>query len=494
MTIYESPVRDFQFVLHELLQVSEVSTACGQPELDVDVIDQVLDAAGIFSNEVIAPLNAIGDTVGCRLDGEGKVSTPPGFVNAYRQFSENGWCGLGCSPDYGGQGFPSVIDSAVTEMLSGANMGWAAYPGMSHATYVNIEANGSEELKAQYLPKLASGEWSGTMCLTEPHAGTDLGLLRTRAVPVGDGGYEITGTKIFISGGDHDLTDNIVHLVLARLPDAPKGVKGISLFLVPKFREGKDGSPVRHNGVTCGNVEEKMGIHGNSTCTINFDNSIGWLLGEENKGLAAMFVQMNHARIMVGITAIGVMQAAYQKALAYAKDRVQGRTGGNLAKTAADPIVGHPDVRRMLLTQKAYVEGFRAVALWTAQLSDMQRIHPDPVVREQATDFLGLMTPVLKAMASDVAVESTLLAMQVYGGHGYIRDNGVEQHLRDVRIIGLYEGTNGVQAMDLLGRKVLADEGRRLAKFLQVVSAFVDEHRGVDALRPRLKPIVRLTP
>jgi hypothetical protein len=378
-------------------------------------------------------------------------------------------------------------------MFGGANMAWSAYPGMSHATYVNVAANGSAEQKALYLPKIASGEWAGTMCLTEPNAGTDLGLLRTRAVPQPDGIYSISGTKIFISGGEQDLTENVMHLVLARMPNSPQGVKGISLFIVPKFIPDASGGVGPRNAVTCGSLEHKLGIHGNSTCTMNFDGATGWLLGEADRGLAGMFVQMNYMRVLVGVTAIGVMEAAYQKALAYAKERLQGRVAGaKPSNQGADPIAGHADVRRMLLTQKANVEGARALALWTSQLSDLQRLHPDAAKRTEAGEMLGLLTPVVKALASDLGVESTLLAMQVLGGHGYIRENGVEQHLRDVRIIGLYEGTNGVQAMDLLGRKVLGDQGRRMNAFLDMAGAFAETCKPRKAMREFAEPLAQL--
>jgi alkylation response protein AidB-like acyl-CoA dehydrogenase len=490
---YEAPTRDFRFVLHELLQVPAMMKDCGQPEIDADTIDQVLAAAGQFAAEVIAPLNASGDEHGCSMPAPGVVKTPPGFKAAYDEFSKNGWHGLACSPEFGGQGFPSVVDNAVAEIFGGANMAWSAYPGMSHATYVNVAANGNAAQKALYLPKIASGEWAGTMCLTEPHAGTDLGLLRTRAVLQADGSYRITGTKIFISGGEHDLTENIMHLVLARMPESPPGVKGISLFIVPKFVPEADGRIGPRNAVSCGSIEHKLGIHGNSTCTINFDGATGWLLGEPDKGLAAMFVQMNYMRVAVGVIAIGVMEAAYQKALAYAKDRQQGRVAGTRAAgTPADAIVGHADVRRMLLAQKANVEGSRALALWTAQLNDLQHLHPDAAKRREAAEVLGLLTPVVKAMASDLGVESTLLAMQVFGGHGYIRENGVEQHLRDVRIVGLYEGTNGVQAMDLLGRKVLADQGQRMVAFLNLAGAFSESCKPREAMREFSAPLARL--
>lgn len=490
---YQSPMRDIQFILHELLQVPAMLEACGQPELDAETIDQVLTAAGQFASEVIAPLNAPGDEHGCSMPSAGVVQTPPGFKKAYVEFTKSGWPGLSCSPEFGGQGFPSVVANAVYEVFGGANMAWSSYPGMSHATYVNVAANGSEEQKALYLPKIASGEWAGTMCLTEPNAGTDLGLMRTRAVAQADGSYSITGSKIFISGGEQDLTDNIMHLVLARMPDAPPGVKGISLFIVPKFLPDASGAVGARNAVVCGSIEHKLGIHGNSTCTINFDGATGWLLGAPNKGLAGMFVQMNHMRVLVGMIAIGLMEAAYQKALAYAKERLQGRASGARSPgEVADPIIGHADVRRMLLTQKANIEGARALALWTSQLSDVQRLHPDVAQRDEAADLLGLLTPLVKALSSDLAVECTLLAMQVFGGHGYIRENGVEQHLRDVRIVGLYEGTNGVQAMDLLGRKVLADQGRQMGAFLDMAGAFAETCGPRDAMREFSEPLANL--
>ena len=490
---YQSPLRDFQFVLHELLQVPSMMQSCGQSEFDADTIDQVLTAAGQFASDVIAPLNPAGDQHGCSMAAPGVVQTPPGFKEAYDEYTRNGWHGLACSAEFGGQGFPSVVDSAVTEMLAGANMAWSAYTGMSHATYVNVAANGSAEQKALYLPKIASGEWAGTMCLTEPNAGTDLGLLRTRAVPQPDGTYSISGTKIFISGGEQDLTENVMHLVLARMPNSPQGVKGISLFIVPKFIPDASGGVGPRNAVTCGSLEHKLGIHGNSTCTMNFDGATGWLLGEADRGLAGMFVQMNYMRVLVGVTAIGVMEAAYQKALAYAKERLQGRVAGaKPSSQGADPIAGHADVRRMLLTQKANVEGARALALWTSQLSDLHRLHPDVAKRTEAGEMLGLLTPVVKALASDLGVESTLLAMQVLGGHGYIRENGVEQHLRDVRIIGLYEGTNGVQAMDLLGRKVLGDQGHRMNAFLDMAGAFAETCSPRKAMREFAEPLTQL--
>lgn len=489
MSLYKIPLRDFQFVLHELLDTSAVMHSCGREEFDAATIDQVLSAAGQFAEEVMAPLNAIGDEEGCQFR-DGSVTTPSGFREAYRQYIESGWSSLACSAEHGGAEFPTAVENAVNEIFGAANMAFSAYPGMSQATYVNLRANGSPRLKALYLPKLASGLWTGTMCLTEPQAGTDLGLLRTRATPQLDGSYRLAGSKIFISGGEHDLAENIVHLVLARLPDAPPGVKGISLFLVPKVIPDADGSLGERNEIACGSIEHKMGIHGNSTCTMNLDGARGWLVGEPHKGLSGMFVQMNHLRLGVGITAIGVMEAAWQKSRRYANERVQGRSPGSVA--SADNIVLHADVRRMLLTQKAYVEGLRALALWLSQLIDLSHSHPDADVRLDAGGLIALLTPVVKAISSDIALESTLMAMQVFGGHGFIRESGVEQHVRDVRIISLYEGTNGVQAMDLLGRKVLADGGLRMGAFIERVVAHAQTHCARSGVEEFAAPVLEL--
>ncbi|MBI5278330.1 MAG: acyl-CoA dehydrogenase C-terminal domain-containing protein [Burkholderiales bacterium] len=489
MSLYQAPLRDFQFVLHELLETSTVMQACGRSDFDAGTIDQVLAAAGEFAEGVIAPLNASGDEAGCELR-DGVVTTPAGFRGAYRQYIDNGWSAIACSAEHGGSGFPTAVENAVNEIFGGANMAFSAYPGMSQATYVNVRANASEELKALYLPKMARGEWAGTMCLTEPQAGTDLGLLRTRAVPQPDGTYRITGSKIFISGGEHDLTENIVHLVLARLPDAPPGTKGISLFLVPKVIPNADGTLRERNAVVCGSIEHKMGIHANATCTMNFDGATGWLVGEANKGLAGMFVQMNHLRLGVGITAIGVMEAAWQKALRYANERVQGRAPGSTAP--ADLIVLHADVRRMLLTMKANVEGLRALALWASQLVDVSHAHPDADRRRDAESLVALLTPIVKAVGSDVALESTITAMQVFGGHGFIRESGVEQHVRDVRIVSLYEGTNGVQAMDLLGRKVIADGGIRMRAFVDQVMAHAETLHARPETQEFAGPVLQL--
>ena len=487
MSNYYPPLRDMRFVLQELLQVSADDTE-ERLTVDGETLDQILEAAGRFASEVLAPLNPIGDRQGCQLTAAGGVETPSGFKAAYQDFTTAGWTALSCLPEYGGQGLPQFLNNAVYEMLCGANMAWAAYPGMSHAAYTCIEANGTPEQKARYLPKIASGAWAGTMCLTEPHCGTDLGLLRTRAVPQADGTYQLSGTNIFISGGEQDLTENIVHLVLARIENAPPGVKGISLFIVPKLLQTPQHPIGQINALGCSSIERKLGIHANATCTMNFEGSKGWLIGEENRGLAAMFVMMNHARLAVGVNAIGLMEAAYQKSLSYAKDRAQGRAPVP-SRAGADFIIEHPDVRRMLLTQKAYVEGARAFALWAASMTDQD----ESARAGDAAELLSLITPVVKAFCSEVAVECASLAIQVHGGHGYIVDNLVEQHLRDARIIPLYEGANGVQAMDLLGRKVAGDGGQRLDLYLTKIERFAAYHSAVGEMEVFCRPLKSTT-
>lgn len=493
---YIPPLRDLKFVLEELLGIEDFLRASGDAEIDAATVGQVLEAAGQFAAEVIQPLNASGDSEGCTRTDAGEVLTPRGFKAAFEQYVAAAWPTLVAHPDYGGQGFPLIVGNAVGEIMSSANMAWASYPGMSAAAYKCLATTASPEQKALYLTRIANGEWAGTMCLTEPHAGTDLGLLRTRAEPRADGSYRINGTKIFISGGEQDLVENIVHLVLARVEGAPPGVKGISLFIVPKFLPQADGTLGARNGVSCGSVEEKMGIHGNATCTMNFDDATGWLVGEENKGLAGMFVMMNTARITVAVSAVGLMEAAYQSARAYALDREQGRAptapAGTDARGVADPIVGHADVRRMLLDQKASVEGCRALILWATLLADMQQRSTSADERKATEALLALVTPVVKAFVSDLALESTNLAVQVYGGHGYIRDNGVEQYVRDARIIPLYEGTNGVQAMDLINRKVLADHGQRAATLVALIQTFVEQQAARPEMQEFTGPLVEL--
>jgi alkylation response protein AidB-like acyl-CoA dehydrogenase len=473
---YTPPLRDMQFVLHELLNVEQEYKAMPvHAEIDAATIDQVLEEAGKFCAQVIFPLNQSGDEEGCTYSGDGVVTAPKGFREAYQQYVEAGWPALSADPKFGGQGLPELVNNAFMEMINSANQAWGMYPGLSHGAYAALHAHGAKELQDLYLPKLVTGEWTGTMCLTEAHCGTDLGLLRTKAEPNGDGSYAITGSKIFISAGEHDMSGNIVHLVLARLPDAPAGTKGISLFIVPKLLPDASGKPGQRNTVKCGSIEHKMGIHGNATCVINLDNAKGWLVGEPNKGLPAMFVMMNGARLGVGMQGLGLTEVAYQNSLAYAKDRIQMRSlsGPKAKDKPADPIIVHPDVRRLLLTQKAYVEGGRAFAYWTGLQIDRQHSHADEAVRKDADDLVALLTPIIKAFLTDNGLECTNMGLQVFGGHGYVKEWGMEQYVRDARINLIYEGTNGVQALDLLGRKVLSDMGAKLQKFGKLVTTFV---------------------
>jgi len=497
MASYKAPLRDMRFVLFELMNGDELASLPGYEEFTRDLIDPVLEEAAKICEEVLHPLNRPGDEEGCHFEN-GVVRTPKGFVEAYQTFREGGWTSIGCDPAYGGQGMPKSVNTLVEEMICSANLSFGMYPGLSHGAYVALHAYGSEELKNTYLPKMVDGTWSGTMCLTEPHCGTDLGLLRTKAVPQEDGSYKITGTKIFISAGEHDLTENIIHLVLARLPDAPKGVKGISLFLVPKFLPKPDGSVGPRNGVSCGSIEHKMGIKASSTCVMNFDDATGWLIGQPNKGMQAMFAMMNTERLSVGIQGLGLAEASYQGAVAYARERLQGRslTGAKHPDKAADPIIVHPDVRRMLLTQRAYVQGCRALAAWAAKSLDIQKHHPDPEKRQEAEDFIALITPIVKALMTDLGFEATNLGMQVFGGHGFIREHGMEQYVRDCRIAQIYEGTNGIQALDLVGRKLPANAGRNLRRFFHPVSEYIearveDETMG-EFVQPLAKAFVRL--
>ena len=492
---YTPPLRDMQFVLHEMLNVtSALKKLPAHADIDADTINTILEEGGKFCAEVLYPINQIGDREGCTYKGDGVVTTPTGFKEAYAQFVEAGWGALGMDPDFGGQGLPHVVHSAFMEMMNSANQAWTMYPGLSHGAYNALHAFGTPEQKQTYLPKLVSGEWTGTMCLTESHAGTDLGILKTKAEPVGDGTYRVTGTKIFISAGEHDMSKNIIHLVLARLPDAPAGTKGISLFIVPKFIPDADGNPGKRNDFKCGSIEHKMGIHGNATCVMNFDGALGTLVGEANKGLNAMFVMMNSARLGVGMQSVGLAEVAYQNSLAYAKDRLQSRslTGPKAKDKPADPIIVHPDVRRMLLTQKAYVEAARAFSYWAGLAIDMEHKHPDEKVRKENADLVALLTPVIKGFITDNGYDSTTLAMQVLGGHGYIAEWGLEQHVRDARINMIYEGTNTIQALDLLGRKVLADGGAKLMKFGKVIQDLVKFHAENPAMKEFSEPLVAL--
>ncbi len=466
MPTYNAPLDDIRFVLDEVLDVGQIARLPGYEEATPDLLYSVLEEGGKLCEDVLAPLNQTGDAEGCHYE-RGAVTTPTGFREAYAAYCEGGWPAMTATPDFGGQGLPKLTRVVLDEMLCSANLSFSMYPELGHGATMLLEHWGDAELKQRFLPRLIDGSWSGTMCLTEPHAGTDLGIIRTKAVPDGDGTYTITGTKIFISAGEHDLAENIVHLVLAKLPDAPPGTKGISLFLVPKLLPNDDGTSGAPNGVACGSIEHKMGIKANSTCVMNFDGARGWLIGEPHKGMRGMFTMMNGARIGVGMQGLGLAEVSYQNALAYTQERVQGRalTGAKNPAGEADAIAVHPDVRRMLMTMKAYVEGMRALAYWVGILTDVEDHHADAAAREEATDLVALMTPVIKAFLTDVGFEVTNLALQCYGGHGYIREYGMEQFVRDARIAQIYEGTNGVQAMDLLGRKI-PDGGGRMAKRL----------------------------
>jgi alkylation response protein AidB-like acyl-CoA dehydrogenase len=477
MPTYQAPLRDMRYALHEVLRFDQHCADLGRADVNAELVDSVLEECARFAETVVAPTNEAGDRIGVRHTEDGRVLTPPGYVEAYRQYVEDGWASL-CGPaDAGGQGLPESFGGPVGEMLVSANMSWKLYSGLTDSAVLCVDKHATPELRALYLPKLVSGVWSGTMVLTEAHAGTDLGLMRTRAEPAEDGSCLITGTKIFITSGEHDLTENIVHMVLARLPDAPPGSRGISLFLVPKLLPDADGRPGAANGVSCTSVEHKLGIHGSATCVINFDNSRGWLIGEPNGGLKCMFTMMNHARLWVGLQGLAQCERAFQAALAYARDRRQGRTSAG-GDSAADPIIGHPDVRRMLLTQKVLIEPARVLTYFAGMQMDRALHHPDAAERERADGLLAILTPIVKGFVTEMSLECTSLAIQVHGGHGYVRETGVEQFFRDARITAIYEGTNGVQAMDLLGRKVLGSGGA-LARLLGgLIGGFCERHAG----------------
>lgn len=490
MADYTAPLRDMRFVLYELFNGDDLTALPGYEDFTRDLVDPVLEEASKICQQVLRPLNRSGDEEGCQFEN-GSVRTPKGFIEAYKTFRDGGWTSISCDPNYGGQGLPQSVNILVEEMICAANVSFSLYPGLSHGAYVSLHGYGTEEQKNTYLPKLVEGVWSGTMCLTEPHCGTDLGLLRTKAVLQDDGSYKITGTKIFISAGEQDLTENIIHLVLARLPDAPKGTKGISLFVVPKFLVNDDGSLGARNGAVCGSIEHKMGIKASATCVMNFDDAVGWLVGEPNKGMNAMFAMMNTERLSVGIQGLGLAQASYEGATTYARERLQGRslTGVKHPDKAADPIIVHPDVRRMLLTQRAYVEGARALGVWVSKNLDISKHHPDSETRQTADDLVALMTPVVKALMTDIGFEVANLGVQVYGGHGYIREHGMEQYVRDARIAQLYEGTNGVQALDLVGRKMFAHTGRYLRSVFHPISEFIEANENNSALAEFIQPL-----
>ena len=501
MPTYHPPLRDMRFVLHEVLDVvGTLKSLPAHAEVDADTIDAVLEEGGKFASEVLAPLNAGGDEEGCTLDkSTHEVTTPKGFKDAYAKYVDGGWPALSCDPAYGGQGLPHVVNQCLFEMMNSANQAWTMYPGLSHGAYECLHTHGTEEQKKTYLDKLTSGHWTGTMCLTEPQCGTDLGMLRTKAEPVvgegqADGTYKLTGNKIFISAGEHDMAENIVHLVLARLPDAPSGSKGISLFAVPKWNVNADGSLGERNAIWCGGLEHKMGIHGNATAQIVLENAVGTLVGAPNKGLPAMFVMMNAARLGVGMQSLGLTEVAYQNAAAYAKDRLQMRSlsGPKAPDKPADPIIVHPDVRKMLLTARAYAEGGRALAVFTTLLLDRETATADAAERAECADLVALLTPIIKAFFTDNAWIATSHCLQVFGGHGYIREWGMEQFVRDARINMIYEGTNTIQSLDLLGRKVLGDNGAKLRKFGALVAQFVEDEGTSEAMQEFINPLADL--
>ena len=490
MTSYAAPLRDMRFALYELADFATVAALPGCGEVTPDLVDPILEAGGTFCAGVLAPLNRSGDEEGCHFEN-GTVRTPAGFREAYTAFCRDGWPALHADPAYGGQGLPKTVSLMFEEMICSANLSFGMYPGLSHGAYEALRAHGTPDLQQLYLPKLVSGEWSGTMCLTEPQCGTDLGLLRTRAEPAGDGSFRVTGTKIFISAGEHDLTGNILHLVLARLPDAPPGVRGISLFLVPKFIPADDGRPGLRNTLAAGAIEHKMGIKASPTCVMNFDGAQGWIVGQPHRGLMAMFTMMNAARLSVGIQGLGLAEVSYQNAVAYARDRLQGRAlnGPAHPELPADPILVHPDVRRMLLTMRAGVEGCRALGVRVALAQDIATHHADADARAEADDYVALMTPIVKAYFTDMGWDATVLGMQVLGGHGYIREHGMEQFVRDARIAQIYEGTNGIQALDLVGRKMSAHAGRYLRRFFHPVAAYIAAKQSQPDLAEFIDPL-----
>src|SRR5690242_14895248 len=491
MPVYKAPVDEVLFLLNDVFQISRYNNLPGFADASPDLIEPILAEAAKLCEQVVQPLNLPGDREGCTRHGDGRVTTPKGFKEAYKQYAEGGWMGISAPTEFGGQGLPSLTTTVATEMLTSATMAFAMYPGLTQGAIAAILHHGSPEQKAAYLPGMVAGRWTGTMNLTEPHCGTDLGLLRTKAVKQADGSYQITGTKIFISAGEHDLSENIIHLVLARIEGAPAGTKGISLFVVPKVMVNDDGSLGARNAVSCGSIEEKMGIHANSTCVMNYDGAVGWLIGEENRGLNAMFVMMNEARLGVGVQGLALSEVAYQNAAIYAKERLQGRaiSGTKFPDKPADPIIVHPDVRRALMTMRAFNEAARALVLWTALKADVAHRSQDAKERQAADDHLGLLTPVIKGVLTDKGFANTVLAQQVYGGHGYIAEHGMEQFVRDARIAMIYEGANGIQALDLVGRKLAMNGGRAVMAFFHEVQTYLKERAESDSLNAYLKPL-----
>ena len=492
MSTYKAPLVDIRFALYEVLGAEKLFTELGYADATRDVIDAVLDEAGRFTETVLAPLNGVGDEIGCSFDkASGEVTTPPGFLQAYRQFVEGGWTGLTAAPEHGGQGLPHTLGVPLNEMINSANLAWGNFPLLSHGAVEALKHHGEDWQREAFLKPIVEGRWTGTMCLTEPHCGTDLGLMKTRAEPNADGSYSITGTKIFITAGEHDLTENIVHLVLAKLPGAPAGARGISLFVTPKFKVSRDGAMGERNGLRCGSIEHKMGIKGSVTCVMNFEGAQGYLVGEAHKGLHAMFTMMNTARLGVGLQGVGLSERAYQNALAYSLDRLQTRalSGPKFPDKPADPIIVHPDVRRMLLTVKSLVEGSRLLALHAGTLIDVATHAEDPAERERADTLVSFLTPISKACQTEWGIENTYHALQCFGGHGYIREYGMEQLARDARITTIYEGTTGIQALDLMGRKTAATRAAGLKLFLAEIEAFAARHAHDPALAEFIAPL-----
>ncbi len=492
MPQYRAPLADFRFLYNEFLDLDSLADLPSMSDVNAELIESILDEAAKITEDVLQPLNEVGDRIGCQHnDADHSVAMPAGFGEAYKQFCDAGWPGLIADPNYGGQGLPSFVGLAVSEMKNAANPSFAAYPGLTLGAYEVIHAYGSDEQKQTYLPKMISGEWSGTMNLTEPHCGTDLGLIRSKAVPDDDGTFKISGTKIWITAGEHDMVDNIVHLVLARLPDAPEGSRGISLFLVPKFLVNDDGSLGERNGVFCTNLEKKMGLKASATCEMTYSEAKGFLIGKPNKGLASMFTMMNAARLVTGIQGLGMASAAYQAAVTFARERLQGRSldGAKSPDKPADSILVHPDVRRMLMISRAHIEGARALGIYTGVQLELEQHHPDEDVRRKAGYWVALMTPIIKAHFTDIGFEVANLGMQVHGGAGYVTDTGVEQFARDVRITQIYEGTNGVQALDLVGRKLVANNGENLKAFFEPLQAFLAEQSGKESVAEFVTPL-----